>query len=129
MTGIFMRIIVWLAAAMALTANAATAEPEFLSCTGTAERKIFLPATFPETFSIAVDTTDGTLTLEDERLPLASVAGNIVTVDSPSFLGERLWIFLNQTTGALFVTTFNGQGQVAWEFEAVCKPRPKGMGE
>jgi hypothetical protein len=117
-----MRMIVALAAAMVLTVNAATAEPVFLSCTGTAERKIFLPASFPKTISIAIDTTNSTLTFGDELLPLASVAGNTVTVDSPGFLGEKVWIFLNRVTGGMFVTTFNGQGQIAWEFEAVCKP-------
>jgi hypothetical protein len=123
-----MRMIAALAAAMVLTLNAATAEPVFLSCTGTAERKIFLPASFPKTITIAVDTADSTLMLGDDRLPLASVAGNIVTVDSPGLLGERVWIFLNQTTGGMFVATFNGQGQVAWEFEAVCKPAESGEG-
>ena len=122
-----MRTII--ATAMALVASVTNAAPVSLSCSGTAERRMLEPTRYPETMTITLDIAHNTLKLDDELLPIGIISDNIVTVDSPSFLGERLWIFLNQTTGALFVTTFNGQGQVAWEFEAVCKPRPKGMGE
>jgi hypothetical protein len=107
---------------MILAATAGNAVPMSLSCTGTAERKILLPATYPETMEITVDITNSTLTLDDEPLPIASASGNIVTVNSSSSLGHKVWIFLNRVTGAVLVAAFNDRGQIAWEFEAVCRP-------
>jgi hypothetical protein len=71
---------------------------------------------------ITVDVAARTLMLDDEQLPMASASGNIITVNSSSSLGHKVWIFLNQMTGGVLVTVFNDKGQIAWEFEAVCKP-------
>jgi hypothetical protein len=106
--------------AFVLAASAANAVPVPSSCTGNAERKILFPATYPETMVIEVDIDHNTLTLDGEPLAMASASNNIVTVNSPSSLGNKVWIFLNRITGAMLVTTFNDRGQIAWVFDAVC---------
>jgi hypothetical protein len=72
--------------------------------------------------TIEVDVENNTLTLNGEPLPIKSASNNILTVNNSSSLGDEVWVFFNQMTGALLATTFNGRGQIAWEFEAVCTP-------
>jgi hypothetical protein len=111
-----------IALAFALAASTANAAPVHSTCTGKAERKILLRATYSETMTIEVDVENNTLSPDGEPLAIASASNNIVTVNSSSSLGDEVWVFFNQMTGALLVTTFNGRGQLAWEFEAVCTP-------
>jgi hypothetical protein len=75
--------------------------------------------------SITVDIANNTLTLDDELLPVANVSGNIVTVDAPGKWGDRVWVYLNRVTGKVLITTSNDEGQVAWKFDAACKPAQK----
>jgi hypothetical protein len=92
-----------------------------------AERKMLAPARFPDTVSMMVDLANNVLTLEDdpERLPIASVSESMVTVDAPGKLGDTISVFLNRVTGQLSMTTFNDKGQIAWEFQGLCKPAKK----
>jgi hypothetical protein len=111
------------AIAMVLVATAANAAPIFLSCAGTAERKMLAPARFPDTVSMTVDLANNALTLEDdpELLPIASVSESMVTVNAPGKWGDTISIFLNRVTGQLSMTTFSDKGQIAWEFQGLCK--------
>jgi len=118
-----MRTII--ATTMALTASVTNAAPVALSCSGTAERRMLEPTRYPETMSITVDVAHNTLNLDGELLPIGTFSDKIVTVDSPSYLGDTILITLNRVTGGVLVTTFNEKGQIAWHFEAVCKPEQR----
>ena len=111
-----------MATAMVLAATAGNAAPVSLSCIGTAERKILFPAIHPETMELTIDISTSTLTLDDETLPITSASGDIVTVNSSSSLGHKVWIIMKLVTWNVLITAFNDKGQIAWEFEAVCKP-------
>jgi hypothetical protein len=114
-----------LALALALiTSTEARSDPVYLACSGMAERKILSPARYSDTVSMTVDLANNALTLEDveERLPIQRVSRNTVTVNSPGKYGDTVSISLNRVTGNLFMTTFNDTGQIAWEFQGLCKP-------
>lgn len=101
----------------------AQAAPVSLSCSGMAERKIALPARYPDTVSITVDLANSTVTLGDpgQRLPITSAFGYRITVNSRLNWGDTVSILLNRVTGKLSIETFNDKGQLAWDFAGDCK--------